>query len=229
MSRAYYDLQAQIRPGWLLANPRSYRLRKNVIDGHVTNEVPNPARWKEPPHVAFANISIDAKAVRMFNSTYGPLFADVDEIPNEGDDEFQVNLTLLGYMQDRIREVWRDKLKLSQLWIAQGRELFDRYILLLCRIGRPSDASWRGKDLSGLSGELLVADCWTYLRMLLARDLESGRARICKNPECVTPYFVAGRTDQDYCCHKCSSGVSVKRFRKRERSKKKKTVKRRKR
>lgn len=231
MSRAYYDLQAQIRPGWLLANSRAWRLRKNVLDGHTLHEVPNPAKWKDPPHVAFANMIVDAKSVRAFANTYGPLIATLDEIPDEGGDGFEINLTLLGYIQDEIREVWRGKRELIHLWVGRGAELAIRTFLLPCRIARPTEANWHDYVVPGRSGELLVDSCLAYLRMLLHRDLESGRARVCKNPECVTPYFVAGREDKEFCCHQCAVDVNVPKWRKRMRKgskKNKKSLKRRK-
>jgi hypothetical protein len=180
-------------------------LRKRTLFGHVGDEVPNPARWKQPPHVAFANLLIDPKSVRAFNSTYGPVITDPNEIPEAGD-SFEVHLTLLGYMQDRLRDVWRDRRDLKLLWFGRG--------------GEGSEDEDPGYYLpvrfTARAGELHISDCWTYLRLLLARDLLSGRARICENDTCPTPYFVARREDAIYCCHKCATDVATWRYRRKK-------------
>jgi hypothetical protein len=42
---------------------------------------------------------------------------------------------------------------------------------------------------------------------LLARDLAEGRAKVCRNPECATPFFVK-RSDAQFCSHKCAVDVN---------------------
>jgi hypothetical protein len=197
--RAYYELQARISPGWTLPSPRSLQLDGNTFSGRTTDTVPRSASWLSPPHEAFANVRIaDTKAVRSFLLTYGPLIADVSEIPEEGD-SFETNLTLLGYMQDQVRRAWRS---------GKVEDVRPR--------GRDTNVELFSGDFITRNGELRIASLWTYTRLLLARDIASGRARICDNRKsatCSKRYFIAKRGDAKNCSRRCAIAVSVRRHR----------------
>jgi hypothetical protein len=199
MKRTYYTLKTELVPGWTL--PRGpLAVRENMISGVCGVDRPDPARWEQQPHVAFANLKLDAAAVKTFTAAYGPLIADLSQLPEAGE-QFEVHLTLVGYMQDQLRRAWRER-DAKVLWFPMGAENVELYYMAMM---------WTGRGMT-----LAPADCWTYLQLLLTRDLDEKRARFCPNKTCKAPYFV-GRTNQMFCSHKCASEESVRRWRKKQR------------
>ena len=76
----------------------------------------------------------------------------------------------------------------------------------------------QGKEVSvqvatvGKAVIIRVKDIFAYMSFLLARDLD--RLRICQKPDCCTPFFVAGRSDQRSCSEKCRFTMSKRNLRK---------------
>jgi hypothetical protein len=197
--RSYYDITLPLTPGWKAV--RSTRARRGGITGDVGHDPFRASGWKTPPHAALANLDLtNLKTLEMFTRTYGPLIADIGDIPEAGE-EFEVEPTLVGYMKHRLIDAWRER-DARRLWTMDG---LDTYYL---------PAVYQRGALV-----LSPADCFTYARLLLTRDIESGRARICKNPDCNTPYFIAKRRDQVYCEWKCANLITQRNFRKRQRRK----------
>jgi hypothetical protein len=205
--RSYYQLTTPLRPGWCRVT--STALRPGKILGTVGGDLVDPRRWKDPPHVALANLNLtDVKAVRMFTEVYGPLEDDV-----EAGEQFEVDLEEADYlggiggMKERVIDAWRSS-DAKRLWVPRGGENSDRYDLPMM---------WGGRAL-----ELRPAGCWTFLRLLATRDIENGDARICRNPKCKElPYFVAGRNNQTFCSHPCANVVMQRNFKKRWRKRRK--------
>jgi hypothetical protein len=205
MGKTYnYTVEVAVKPGW--ARVTSAALGRRDIRGTVGVDPVDTRRWRDPPHVSFGNLNVeDRNAVRRFIVTYGPPIADLMEIP-EYDDQFEVNFTLVGYMKERVVRAWRDR-DARALWFGACAEGLENYSL-------PLTWSRGGADVR-------VADCFTYLRLLLTRDLADGRARICRNPTCPAPYFIARRKDQTFCRWECANVVTQRNFRKRKKSRSK--------
>ena len=210
MRRTYYKLTVPIVPGWMRTT--STAIRPNAILGTVGGELVDAARWPSPPHVALANWNMgDAKTARMFVTTYGPLIADLAQLPESGD-RFEVNLTIVGYLKERLCRAWIDR-DGKALWFPQGAENLEHYLLPL---------AWGAQGI-----ELRFAGCWTYLCALLTRDLAERRAWVCKNPTCPAPYFIAMRgNNTKFCSKKCATHTAVRNFRERLAVKSKSTKRR---
>jgi len=50
--------------------------------------------------------------------------------------------------------------------------------------------------------DIYADDLWNYIRVAFLSDHVAGRTRVCANPECVAPYFLASRKDQRLCREK---------------------------
>jgi hypothetical protein len=67
------------------------------------------------------------------------------------------------------------------------------------------------------SVDIVTNDPWDFARLSFLRDQLLGRTRVCKNPNCPTPYFVYGRRRQVYCSHDCALATASRNYRKRVR------------
>jgi hypothetical protein len=204
-------------PGWTLPDPHSLTLEKNVVNaqapflgktdvlrGHTGHKHPDPSRWPDPPHVFLANIGYanriaSVEEVEKFTRRYGPL--SVDPGSSAPADSFEVYVASFGERQEKLRHAWRRQ-DAKSLWFPAGFENFEQFDLPLF---------WGDRGVV-----LRPADCWTYLSLLLTRDLTEDRARICENKTtCPTPFFVATRGNKKFCSWDCANVVTQRNFRKR--------------
>jgi hypothetical protein len=168
------------------------------------------SQWSQPPHVELANLFLrDAAedqsnlgAVYRFTKRYGYVSGWVDRTGEYSFVKpFRVDVTDLGLIQDSIRSAWEG----DQTAIAELEEgLFPQVRL----------------KISEGEIELGVSDLWTLIRILLLRDIAEKRTRVCKGPDCQTPYFLQARKGQMFCSHRCARLASVRSFRARQKSKK---------
>jgi hypothetical protein len=197
MNSNYYTLNIKVRPGWTLPDPGSLRLRKNVLSGYAGYTVASTTRWKELPHVVFANVdspgAATAAKILQFAKTYGVL----EDL--ETGDPFEMFFDTFGYAQDKFRYAWRER-DAKTLWFPFGAEQLYNYEVPFV---------WSTARV------LCPADVLTYMKFLLTRDLAGRRARICANKTCATPYFIAKRNNQIFCAHSCANLVTQRNFRKR--------------
>ena len=204
MRRTYYLLKNTIQPGWTLPHPSFLISKKGRITGEMGGAIPHPERWKSPPHVFFANLGYrhrfaTVEEISQFLRLYGPLFIDsVDS------NTFEVSVEEFGHRQETVRHAWRRR-DAKGLWFAEGFENLDQFDLRLF---------WDKGDIA-----LRPADCWTYMCLLLTRDIAEKRARVCANPTCNTPHFVAARNNQIFCKRKCANLVTQRNYRNRARRK----------
>jgi hypothetical protein len=216
--KRYYEISAEIRPGWTL--PRTARVVGIDVDGELGSAVPDPNAWDAtPPHVIFANLGYakkqpvsratttyrldglaSAAEASDFIKRYGVVGDASEERHLEPGDGFRVSILLFSSLQENFRHRWKSG-------FPRGAGYADDYVLELTR------------GASRLF-ELRPADLITCMRFLLARDLEQKLARFCENPSCAAPYFVAERSDQKYCTRKCANLVMQHRWRKKQRRKK---------
>jgi hypothetical protein len=198
--RQYYDLSFVARPGW--GRVTSLRIQGNEILGTTGHDLVDAKRWPNAPHVAFANLDLlNLETLKMFTRVYGPATSDMTKIPGLGK-PFKVDRDMVGYMRERVRRAWSER-DAKRLWLFDNVEFYDLLPLTLA-----------GKTL-----QLAPADVFTYLRLLLTRDISEGRARICKNPDCPNPYFITRRRDQKFCEWKCANLITQRKYQERKRQK----------
>lgn len=146
-------------------------------------------RWKEPPHLALANLRTeDVAAVMGFTRRYGVLTLHRGSfLPSD-----------IGQFQNYLRQAWRgDGTALEQMWVDLTARFRVEPACLAIEVG----------------------DLWTLTRILFLHDWVDGRARVCaesNEPECPTPYFLAVRKGQKFCSDKCAWRANVRRFRERQ-------------
>ncbi|HTB93154.1 MAG TPA: hypothetical protein VK728_10010 [Candidatus Sulfotelmatobacter sp.] len=217
MKKSYYTLTTNILPGWPL--PRGgHRIEQGEIASTLGSRLADAGAWKDPPHVALANLGYDPakrggfaseKAIVSFLKQYGPLGARPEEVGEPGE-PFWLRLASFHEMQERLREAW--KKRDHRFFVDPSRLKGGTGYEHLLRV------NW---EMKGGMLVMRLATWYDYVAILLTRDIVERRARICGNPNCVTPYFVAERRDAKYCSHPCAVAVSVRRFRERKRRKKK--------
>ena len=237
MRISYYRLNVQLRPGWRLPQPKTLRIENGDLKG-VNSFLPvDPAKWKDPPHVAFANLGYDPERrgglasddqIKMFTLRYGPLSviqgpgAAAEQpkpsnwqealkrvlAPTPVEEPFWMSLANFRLSQAKLRAAWKEK-NASLFTDPDDSSKSLGYDLL------PVDWQAAGNQI-----ELCPASCEDYMGILLTRDLAEKRTRVCQNPDCPTPYFVAGRRDAKFCSHRCTVAIGVDNFRKRQRRKK---------
>ena len=122
---------------------------------------------------------------------------------------FWLSLDSFRLMQAQLREAWRQA---NTCLFTDPRGVTESFGYDM----RP--ITW-GVKRHGL--EIRPASCFDYVGLLLARDIAEGSAKICQNPDCASPYFVARRSDAKFCSHPCAVAVNVKNFRQRAKRKRK--------
>lgn len=205
MRKSYYSLNARLTPNWSLPDPGSVTLkagkRGGILRGELGSEKARIARWKDPPHVALANLGWPApghapreEQMRWFVERYGPLDEDLPWIPGQ---EFWLTLDEFRHHQEGLRRAWR------------GRDLKLLPIV-------PTIVGWKTRR----GRFVLEALPLSYLCLLLARDIAEGRAKICRAPDCSAPYFVAHWRAAKFCSHRCAVRIAQRNLRKKQRRKK---------
>ena len=237
MKVSYYRLDVHLRPGWQLPQTKTLTIENDDLKGMNSSQPVDPTKWKDPPHVALANLGYDPARrgglasddqIKMFTSRYGPLSviqgpgAAVEQpkpsdlleaakrvlAPAQAEEPFWMPLVNFRLSQSQLRAAWKEK-NASLFTDPENSRKSLGYDLV------PIDWRVRGNQM-----ELCPASCDNYMGILLTRDLGEKRARVCQNPDCPTPYFVAGRRDAKFCSHRCAVAIGVNNFRRRQRRKK---------
>jgi hypothetical protein len=183
-------------------------------------------KWLDAPHIALANLQLDEASLKMFTQRYGPLYAHpkrsrAEEIlVAESEDPLGTALAVnrlsvpdLGRaqkMQELLRSAWRGErfaiVELEHDLMQKGlRPWFGVTEQVLGLKDAPRDALTLWAD-----------DIWTVVRIAFLMDCKIGRAKVCANRDCPTPYFVESRKGQEFCTHKCAVLINVRRFRERQ-------------
>jgi hypothetical protein len=237
MKISYYRLDVRLRPGWRLPQAKTLRIENGDLMG-VNSSLPlDPAKWKDPPHVAFANLGYDParragvasdEDIIWFTSYYGPLDvmqgqgavteqatpSDVLEAakrifaPSNEAEPFWLSLGDLRFLQAQLQTAWKEKNPSLFIDPQNSAKSFGYDFL---------PVTWQVK---GSQLEMCPASCFHYMGILLTRDLAEKRTRVCQNQTCPAPYYVAGRRDSKFCSHPCAATISQRNFRKRHRRKK---------
>ena len=214
MKKSYYRFQAQIVPGWTLPHRDSLKVEsitvrphprigalevnKRELRGGLSSRPMDTGRLIDPPQVTLANLGIEQpggaaseEQVLRFTAQYGSLGVKSEEI-GEPETPFWLDLATFHDTQRRLREAWTKQdpdlfTDPSGLVKGQGFDLWP--------------INWKVK---GHRLEIRPTSCYTYMQILLVRDIAAGLAKVCKNKKCPAPYFVAKRRDQRYCSAKCA-------------------------
>ena len=210
--KSYYETQAAIRYYGSLPDDverdSQYvtgRMAFEVKDSDTVGSQPFPARsdspfdmsrWREPPHVALANLSLENAAlgpVYQFTKRYGYLIGHVDVASGY----FYVDVAKIAAMQKLIREAWTgERTAIEKLKNALSAEV---------------SLSIEIKEI-----EIGISDLWSLIRLLFLRGYATKKTRVCANPDCPAPYFLESRRGQKFCSHACAVLINVRRFRERD-------------
>ena len=111
-----------------------------------------------------------------------------------------------------LRNIWRgDPFTLRQLLVPTDppEELRGKYFNRDC----PPDEEHSGVvwdtqiDLDWERGQFVYESRTEFQRALYCLFRQSARAKVCANPECPAPYFIARETTQRYCSDKCAEVI----------------------
>ena len=162
--------------------------------------------WPEPPHVHFANLILDSRSLLAFDHRYGVLLAEHWEMTPEmrnirlkvGDltDEekqlrekwqiavYETDVTVAVDMQSRLRKAWEGEAHSVEV-VQYGTS----YHAQQEAYGRP-----RLTVAPSTNGIILDAkDLWSFIRIAFLLDYGRGITKVCGNPDCPAPYFLAKR------------------------------------
>jgi hypothetical protein len=191
-----------------------------VVTGKLSSMRAKPSAWPEAPHVALANSTLKPNTVLAFTRRYGPInepeirlvegvralrprgpfdaatVLTPEKARNLGMDgavheTFSFSLHDFAELQDRIRLAWRgDRTALG---------------VLRQRVNAANFQVSLYQDPGKLEKVLLRTPLlWEFICVIFLIDYDAGRASICANDRCETPYFLQQRTDQECCCHRCA-------------------------
>jgi hypothetical protein len=141
----------------------------------------------------FVNCRADAESVCTFTLKYGPL----DQEAVEGEPLTEFSLTCWQKEQKKFRDRWRFLITGPKLMAQDLGQEFD-----------PKDESKEGLEFRVEQGEefryrdgCLHYRCLHLLRFMQLDLLTTpfGRLRVCANPNCRSPYFIASDLRMRYC------------------------------
>jgi hypothetical protein len=212
---SYYMLTTRVLPGWPLPQG-GHQLKNKVLRSAFGTKLPDAASWKEPSHLVLANLGYkpalrtgfaSESEMLRFVKEYGPPGVSPADTGEPGD-EFEISIHLFHWTQTQLREAWQKRdhrlfVDPEKFKSATGYEHMFR-------------VNW---DVRRGMLEMRLASWYDYVAILLTRDIAEKRARVCLNPECPAPYFIAGRRDAKFCSHGCASSISHKNYLKRRRRK----------
>ncbi|MGA2743895.1 MAG: hypothetical protein ABSE44_04290, partial [Candidatus Sulfotelmatobacter sp.] len=193
--------------------------------GIVTGKLSNvQVKQAEPPHIALAKTSLTQGSISAFTKRYGPiadpsrafapglrrikggafhpvthdaaLAVSPQNLLSLGADSavsetFTFSINEFAEKKDRLLLAWRgDRLAIEVL--RQSISIADFRVSFFNSRGGMKNVSLRTNSL------------WDYICLLFLIDHDAGKARVCANPKCVTPYFLQGRADNNFCRHGCA-------------------------
>ena len=182
-------------------------------------------KWPDPPHRAFANLVLDHRSLAMFTRIYGPLYVSgwseaETALIASSKDQLRTAMELANLfvpdpkraaeMQSVLIRAWKGA-QFAIVEIEHGIKLFPWFWV--------TEQAFDMKDTFPDGVTLFAHDTWNLIRAAFLLDYKAGRARVCKNPDCPTPYFLRSRKGQEFCSHSCAVLINVRRFREREQKK----------
>jgi hypothetical protein len=190
----FFSVLAYDAPSVRTAAARGVQIVGEVdLDNRVDQD-----RWKDPPHIALANLRLEQDSIQGFIKMYGLLhsYHASYEDPRHwlkpelliGQDlSFCESVDDFAHAQDLLRRSW------TQDWLATVEiegELEDGFEIESLVV------AWRTVALK--TCDLWKAICFLFLFLFLL-DYFNGVLRKCHNPDCPAPFFIARRQTQKFC------------------------------
>ena len=182
-------------------------------------------KWPDAPHVAFANLRLDDASLTMFTQRYGSLYVPkrsraAEVVIATSKDPLGTAMLLSRSFVPELGRARKMQELLRQSWRGERFAIVELEHDLMVQGLKPwfgvTDQLFKWKDAPSDALTLWADDMWTVVRMAFLMDYKVGRAKICANPDCPTPYFVESRKGQEFCSHKCAVLINVRRFRERQ-------------
>jgi hypothetical protein len=203
--------------------PETVTVADGVVTGELSKEQVKAPAWTVPPHVAFANLSLEPRAVSAFTKKYGPIsmpsaqYADgvreliEGEVRNLGGETIDPSrlAKLLSLGGDvAVHETFAfsidDLRKLQADFRLAWRGERSHVQLISLHVRAANFQVWHfgsgGVEKISLRTRLL----WDFICLTFLIDHDTDRLRTCANRECATPYFLRQRADQECCSHRCA-------------------------
>jgi hypothetical protein len=192
-----------------------------TISGRLGREPANVRTWKQAPHAALANLTLDRKSIERFMHSYGVFGTTVG---------YANGLRTVGGLTaikpDIPHTAGRPAFSPSEYrnigFDEAAEETFSLTVHDLVDVKNIIQLAWR-KDHTAVeiirqrlkieSFQFLLDrddaivkthDLWATICLLFLMDRREGKIRICQNGGCLSPYFVSQRKDQAFCSHRCA-------------------------
>jgi hypothetical protein len=172
--------------------------------------------WLEPPHVHFANLILNRKSMLAFDRQYGALLVEHWQMAPELENIFlkAPNLT------EEDRRKWTESNQKFEIAVSESDVQLATAMQSLLR------RAWRGQELpveliqygdahhaqqeafgpprltvapSSKGVVIHAKDLWSFIRVAFLLAHAAGRTKVCRNPSCPAPFFLARRKDQRIC------------------------------
>jgi hypothetical protein len=213
-----------------------FRKGKQVLQVFPTKPA-NMASWRDPPHVALANVQrssrtlsptsfttpsqLDLKELMRFMTRYGvPASTGWREMSSGLS---PVDPDEVARMQFLLKIAWRKDavaLNVVEKGFQDSGESF-KYIKAKAKVegiewasAEPMDGPIKVVPEPYRGGmKLVFTELSSLVRWLFLADHWNDRLGICLNNNCFTPYFVLKRMGQKYCSHDCAMVIASGKYR----------------
>ena len=138
-----------------------------------------------------------------YRTTYGGF--SYGEPPSRMPPNVPKRFVLTWQMREALREIWRGNSE--KLTLVLFGSVYD--------VEPDPQALWPPQlKVDWQRGEFVYVPRSEFDRAVYRLFRSSALAKVCANPDCPAPYFIAGRTTQQFCSEKCS-GVLQKEHKRR--------------
>lgn len=203
----------------LLPKRAELKGRKHTeVRGELGSEELDFASLREPPHKIFANWTPTPEGVLEFTKLYGLLDPTGKYCEWKlGDKGRAFSFKVASWIdsQKYFRQYW-DWNKHSGNWDVVRHDLMREF--MPWKVINAPELSHPGIELDYIYNLgpkpyilLKAQTLWQYLCTLLAFH-SVGELRLCQNPDCPAPRFIARRKDQVYCSSDCAALLAKRRW-----------------
>ena len=178
-------------------------------------ENPAPKTGDSNPSLALAdlaNLRDDSAAFERFASRW-PDFSEVlDSDPAPTDSYFQYHYgepmtRMPAKLPTRFLRIWQRREALRQIWRGNSEKLFQVLLPTEAEMMMDLDPDWVWNPqlkLDWQRGEFVYTPQGEFQAALYRLFRRSAFAKLCGNPNCPAPYFIAHKTTQRYCTGECA-------------------------
>jgi hypothetical protein len=160
-----------------------------------------------------ANLQDDAASFERFAHRWRrwPVFAQVgDDNPSDNDMGFSYGepwTRMPPSIPKRFFTIWQDREALREIWRGNSKKLAQVLLPPADILSHP-DLDPEGVlppqlEVNWQRGEFVYVPRNEFQGAVHQLFRRSALAKFCANPDCPAPYFIAGRTTQQYCSEKC--------------------------